>query len=104
MPRFAPQTGVGRPAVQAYAAKAGLSAEDFLRTQTFALLTPQTAGRAIVELLEADAATLSPAYVLSGSGLQKVECLQPETSELVSVTPGINVSHIGLSRRGLAQS
>jgi hypothetical protein len=72
MPRFAPQTGVGRPAVQAYAAQAGLSVEDFLRTQKFAPLTPQAAGRSVIELLQADAGTLSPAYVLTGSGLEKV--------------------------------
>src|SRR6266699_3615921 len=46
MPQFAPLTDVGRAAVQAYAARAGLSGEDFLETQTFPLLTPEIAGAA----------------------------------------------------------
>lgn len=33
LPYFAPVTGVGRPAVQAYAARAGLSVEEFLQQQ-----------------------------------------------------------------------
>src|SRR5882762_944551 len=41
LPQFAPSTGVGRPAVQAYAGRAGLSVEDFLRAQPFPLLSPE---------------------------------------------------------------
>jgi hypothetical protein len=47
------------------------SVEDFLRTQKFAPLTPQAACRSAIELLQADACTLSPTYVLTGSGLEK---------------------------------
>jgi NAD(P)-dependent dehydrogenase (short-subunit alcohol dehydrogenase family) len=72
LPQFAPQTGVGRPAVQAYAAQAGLSVEDFLDQQPFPLLTPEVAGTAVVELVRADADTVAPAYVLNGAGLQKL--------------------------------
>src|SRR5229473_6847113 len=72
LPQFAPLTGVGRPAVQAYAGRAGLSVEDFLRTQAFPLLTPEIAGTALVEVAQTDADSVSPAYVLNGAGLHKV--------------------------------
>jgi NAD(P)-dependent dehydrogenase (short-subunit alcohol dehydrogenase family) len=69
LPQFAPQTGVGRPAVQAYAARAGQSVEDFLQQQG-PLVTPKIAGAALVELVQADAAKVAPAYRLTGTGLQ----------------------------------
>jgi 3-oxoacyl-[acyl-carrier protein] reductase len=68
LPYFAPQTGVGRPAVQAYAARAGQSLEDYLQQQ-HPLVTPQIAGAALIELVQADATTIAPAYRLSGAGL-----------------------------------
>lgn len=71
LPRFAPLTGVGRPAVQAYAARAGQSVEEYLQ-QTGLLLTPEIAGAALVELVQADAANVAPAYLLTGAGLQKL--------------------------------
>jgi 3-oxoacyl-[acyl-carrier protein] reductase len=72
LPQFAPLTGVGKPAVAAYAAQAGLSVEAFLSTQTFPLLTPEIAGSAIVKLVGAEAASVAPGYVLNGGGLQKL--------------------------------
>lgn len=69
LPRFAPMTGVGRPAVRAYAAQAGQTVEDYLR-QRDPLLTPEIAGAAVVDLVRADATTTAPAYVLDGGGLQ----------------------------------
>jgi 3-oxoacyl-[acyl-carrier protein] reductase len=69
LPYFAPQTGVGRPAVQAYADRAGRSLEQFLEQQG-SLVTPEIAGTALVELVQADAATVAPAYRLTGTGLQ----------------------------------
>jgi NAD(P)-dependent dehydrogenase (short-subunit alcohol dehydrogenase family) len=71
LPRFAPLTGVGRPAVQAYAARAGQSVEEFLQQQG-PLVTPEIAGAALVELVEADTADVAPAYVLTGAGPQKL--------------------------------
>ena len=71
LPRFAPMTGVGRPAVQAYAARAGQSVEHFL-AQAGPLVTPEIAGTAMVELVRADAATVAPGYLLTGAGLQKL--------------------------------
>jgi 3-oxoacyl-[acyl-carrier protein] reductase len=71
MPYFAPATGVGRPAVEAYAARAGQSLEEFLEEQG-SLVTPEIAGAALVELVGADAATVAPGYRLSGAGLQEL--------------------------------
>lgn len=71
LPRFAPMTGVGQPAVQAYAALAGQSVEEFL-SKAGPLLDPQIAGTALVELAKADAGDVAPAYVLNGAGLQKL--------------------------------
>jgi hypothetical protein len=36
------------------------------------LVTPEIAGAAVVELVEADAATLAPGYLLTGTGLQEL--------------------------------
>jgi 3-oxoacyl-[acyl-carrier protein] reductase len=71
LPRFAPSTGVGAPAVEAYAARAGQPLEDYLASMG-ALVTPEIAGTALVELVQADAATVSPAYLLTGTGLQEL--------------------------------
>src|SRR5262249_13351480 len=76
LPRFAPMTDVGRPAVQAYAARAGQSVEAYLRQQG-PLVTPEIAGAALVELVQADAADVAPAYLLTGAGLQKRPCPSP---------------------------
>jgi NAD(P)-dependent dehydrogenase (short-subunit alcohol dehydrogenase family) len=69
LPRFAPMTGVGRPAVRAYAAATGQSVEEYLE-QRDPPLTPEIAGAAIGDLVCADAATIAAAYVLTGGGLQ----------------------------------
>jgi hypothetical protein len=36
-------------------------------------LTPEAAGAAVVELARADAATIAPSYLLTGSGLQLLD-------------------------------
>jgi NAD(P)-dependent dehydrogenase (short-subunit alcohol dehydrogenase family) len=69
LPRITPLTGLGRPAVRAYAARNGQSEEDYLR-QMGEPLTPQVAGAALVDLVRADAATVAPGYLLTGAGLQ----------------------------------
>jgi NAD(P)-dependent dehydrogenase (short-subunit alcohol dehydrogenase family) len=69
LPGFAPVTGVGGPAVQAYAARAGQSLEEYLQ-QLGPRLTPQIAGTALVELVQADAATVAPEYLLTAAGLE----------------------------------
>jgi 3-oxoacyl-[acyl-carrier protein] reductase len=71
MPYFAPVTGVGRTAVQAYAARAGQPVAEYLR-QHAPLLTPEIAGAALVELVRAEAATVAAGYRLSGAGLEEL--------------------------------
>jgi 3-oxoacyl-[acyl-carrier protein] reductase len=72
LPQFAPTTGVGQPAVEAYAARAGQSVEAYLDQRPFPLLSPEIAGAAVVDLLRAEPATVAPAYVLNGAGLQQL--------------------------------
>jgi NAD(P)-dependent dehydrogenase (short-subunit alcohol dehydrogenase family) len=69
LPKLTPLTDLGRPAVLAYAARAGQSEQEYLR-QMGEPLTPEGAGSAVVELLRADAATLAPGYLLTGDGLR----------------------------------
>jgi 3-oxoacyl-[acyl-carrier protein] reductase len=71
LPRFAPSTGVGAPAVEAYAARAGQPLEEYLASMG-PLVTPELAGTALVELVQTDAAKVSPAYLLTGTGLQEL--------------------------------
>ena len=71
LPYFAPETGVGQPAVKAYAARAGQPLDEFLHQQG-PLVTPEIAGAAMVELVHADAATIAPEYRLTGTGLQQL--------------------------------
>jgi 3-oxoacyl-[acyl-carrier protein] reductase len=71
LPRFAPMTGVGSPAVHAYAAQAGLPLEQFLERQG-PLLNPEIAGGALVGLAQSEPGAVAPAYVLNGAGLQKL--------------------------------
>jgi 3-oxoacyl-[acyl-carrier protein] reductase len=71
LPKFAPTTAVGRSATQAYAARAGQPVEEYLE-QLDTLVTPEIAGTALVELVQAEPATVAPAYLLTGAGLQKL--------------------------------
>ena len=71
LPKITPLTDLGRPAVQAYAARAGQSVEDYLE-QMGPLVTPEIAGTALVELVQTDAAAVTPGYLLTGAGLQKL--------------------------------
>jgi 3-oxoacyl-[acyl-carrier protein] reductase len=72
LPQFAPLTGVGMPAVAAYAAQAGLSVEEFLASRPFPPLNEEIAGDAIVELATADTADIASSYLLHGGGLHKL--------------------------------
>ncbi len=71
LPRITPLTDLGRPAVKAYAARSGRSEEEYMK-QMGEPLTPETAGAAVVEIVRGDAASLDPAYLLTGGGLQKL--------------------------------
>jgi len=64
-------TSVGGPAVQAYAARAGQSVEEYLQ-QLGPRVTPKVAGAALVGLVRADAANVAPEYLLTAAGLQKL--------------------------------
>jgi 3-oxoacyl-[acyl-carrier protein] reductase len=75
LPRFSPVTSIGRPAVQAYAARAGQSVEEYLKSIVQSggpLVSPETAGAAMVALVQEDPANVAPAYLLSGNGLKKL--------------------------------
>jgi NAD(P)-dependent dehydrogenase (short-subunit alcohol dehydrogenase family) len=72
LPRMTPFGEVGRRGIQAYAARAGQSTDEYLQKVDYRLLTPEIAGTALVELVRADAAAVAPAYVLTGAGLQEL--------------------------------
>jgi NAD(P)-dependent dehydrogenase (short-subunit alcohol dehydrogenase family) len=69
LPRITPLTDLGRPAVQAYAARAGQTEEEYM-AQMGPPVTPVAAGAAVLELLQADPASVEPAYLLTGAGLK----------------------------------
>jgi NAD(P)-dependent dehydrogenase (short-subunit alcohol dehydrogenase family) len=69
LPRITPLTELGAPAVRAYAVRGGQSEEEYV-AQFGAPLTPEVAGAAVVELVDKDAATIAPGYLLTGEGLQ----------------------------------
>jgi len=71
LPRITPLTDLGRPAVQAYAARNGQSEQEYLRPMGEPL-TPELAGSALVELVSAETASLAPAYLLNGAALQRL--------------------------------
>lgn len=70
LPVITPLGDVGRPAVIAYAERSGKSEQEYLGADP--LLTPETAGAAAAELVQSDPATVAPAYILTGGGLQKL--------------------------------
>ena len=71
LPRLTPLTDLGRPAVLAYAARSEQSEQEYLR-QMGEPLTPEAAGAAMVQLIQQDAATIDPGYLLTGAGLQRL--------------------------------
>jgi len=71
LPRITPLTGLGLPAVRAYAARAGQTEDEYVRAMGEPL-SPALAGSALLELARADAATLAPGYLLTGAGLQQL--------------------------------
>ena len=71
LPRLTPLTDLGRPSVQAHAASNGQTEQEYVMRMG-ELLTPETAGAAVLEVVRTDPATLSPEYMLTGDGLQKL--------------------------------
>jgi NAD(P)-dependent dehydrogenase (short-subunit alcohol dehydrogenase family) len=71
LPRITPLTDLGRPAVAAYAARSGQTEQEYL--QHFGEpLTPEVAGAALVELIQAAAVRVGSAYLLTGAGLEEL--------------------------------
>ncbi len=71
LPQLSPATELGLAAVRAYASRAGHTVEEHLQ-QMGEPLTPETAGRAVVDLLAIPPERLAPAYRLSSSGLDSL--------------------------------
>jgi len=71
LPKITPLTGLGLPAVRAYAAREGLTEDEYVQKMGESL-TPELAGAALLDLARADAATLAAGYLLTGTGLQKL--------------------------------
>jgi hypothetical protein len=71
LPKITPLTGLGRPAIEAYAARPGHSVEEHIE-QLGPLVTPEVAGAALVDLARADPTTVAPGYLLTGAGLQEL--------------------------------
>jgi NAD(P)-dependent dehydrogenase (short-subunit alcohol dehydrogenase family) len=70
LPRITPVTDLGGPAVKAYAARAGQTKEEYM-AQMGPPVTPEVAGAAVLQLLQADPASVGPAYLLTGAGLKQ---------------------------------
>ncbi len=71
LPRMSAFGDVGRRGVRAYAARGGQTEEEYLK-QLGEPLTPEMAGAALLDLVQADPATIAPGYLLTGAGLQKL--------------------------------
>jgi NAD(P)-dependent dehydrogenase (short-subunit alcohol dehydrogenase family) len=71
LPRITPLTELGRPAVEAYAARAGVTQEQYLE-QMGPLVTPEVAGNAVLELLRAEPKSVAAGYLLTGAGLNEL--------------------------------
>jgi NAD(P)-dependent dehydrogenase (short-subunit alcohol dehydrogenase family) len=71
LPRITPLTDLGHAAVQAYAARANQCDDAYVR-QMGEPLTPEMAGSALVDLVQWDAESVDPAYLLTGAGLQEL--------------------------------
>jgi NAD(P)-dependent dehydrogenase (short-subunit alcohol dehydrogenase family) len=71
LPRITPLTELGRPAVEAYAARAGVTQEQYME-QMGPPVTPEAAGNAVVELLQTQPEKVASAYLLTGAGLKEL--------------------------------
>lgn len=71
LPGLAPDTAVGRTAVRAYAGRQGISETEFA-ARLPAPLTPEIAGKSVVELVSGPADRIAEAYMLDGAGLHEL--------------------------------
>jgi NAD(P)-dependent dehydrogenase (short-subunit alcohol dehydrogenase family) len=72
LPQLSPATDLGRPAVAAYARRAGLTLDEYL-AQLGAPLTPQMVGAAVVQTLTDPARTGYGAFLLTSAGLKALD-------------------------------
>ena len=72
LPQLTPATDLGRPAVAAYARRAGLTEAEYL-AQLGAPLTPRLAGAAVVQLLTDPALPAHAAFLLTSAGLKPLD-------------------------------
>jgi NAD(P)-dependent dehydrogenase (short-subunit alcohol dehydrogenase family) len=72
LPQLSPATDLGRPAVAAYARRAGLTLDEYL-AQLGAPLTPQLVGAAVVQTLTDPARTSYGAFLLTSAGLKALD-------------------------------
>jgi NAD(P)-dependent dehydrogenase (short-subunit alcohol dehydrogenase family) len=77
LPAMTPLGAVGRAGVQAYAARAGKTEEEFLADMGQPL-TPELAGSAVVDLVLAAPDTVAPGYLLTPGGLRDLPAPTPQ--------------------------
>jgi len=71
MPRMTPFGAVGKEGIRAYATQAGLTDDEYTR-QLGPLVTPETAGKALVDLAQAEPESSAAGYLLTADGLAAV--------------------------------
>jgi NAD(P)-dependent dehydrogenase (short-subunit alcohol dehydrogenase family) len=71
LPQITPATGLGLPAVRAYATRSGQNVEQYVE-QLGEVLTPEIAGAALLTLATAEPASLAAAYRLTATGLTEL--------------------------------
>jgi len=69
LPRMTPAGEVGRSGIRAYAARDGLTEQEYL-AKLGEPLTDERAGSAVAELLRLDPAAVAPGYLLTAGGLK----------------------------------
>jgi NAD(P)-dependent dehydrogenase (short-subunit alcohol dehydrogenase family) len=72
LPQLSPTTDLGRPAVAAYARRAGITQDEYL-VQLGTPLTPQMVGAAVVQTLTDPARSGYSAFLLTNSGLRPLD-------------------------------
>jgi hypothetical protein len=72
LPQLTPATDLGRIAVAAYARRSGMTQDEYI-AQLGAPLTPQLAGRAVLQLLTDPMLTTQGAFLLTSAGLKPLE-------------------------------
>jgi len=71
LPSLTPFGDVGMRGIRAYAGRAGQTEDEFI-ARMGDLLTPETAGSALVGLVQEDPSAVAPGYLLTAAGLEKL--------------------------------